>query len=73
MKYFVILAFVAILGSLGTALVFMMKNRASEKSRSRKMAFALAMRVAISIFLFLCILLAWKLGYIQPTGIPSGQ
>lgn len=73
MKYFVILAFVAIIGSLGTALFFMMKNRASEKSRSQKMAFALAMRVAISIVLFLGILLAWKLGYLQPTGITAGR
>ncbi len=73
MKYFVILAFIAILGSLGTALFFMMKNRDSEKSQSRKMAFALAVRVAISIILFLCILLAWKLGYLQPTGITSGR
>lgn len=73
MKYFVILAFVAILGSLGTALFFMMKNRDSEKSSSRKMALALGMRVAISILLFLCILLAWKLGYLQPTGITSGR
>jgi hypothetical protein len=37
------------------------------------MAWALAMRVAISILLFASLLLAWKLGYIQPTGISSGQ
>lgn len=73
MKYFVILAFVAILGSLATALFFMMKNNASGKSREQKMAFALAMRVGISILLFASILLAWKLGYIQPTGIGAGQ
>jgi hypothetical protein len=34
------------------------------------MAKALALRVGFSILLFLCILLAWKLGYIHPTGIP---
>jgi Kef-type K+ transport system membrane component KefB len=73
MKYIVILAFVAILGSLATALFFMMKNNASGKSRQQKMAFALAMRVGISIVLFASILLAWKLGYIQPTGISAGQ
>lgn len=73
MKYIVILAFVAILGSLATALFFMMKNNASGKSREQKMAFALAMRVGISIVLFAGILLAWKLGYIQPTGISTGQ
>ena len=73
MKYLVIVAFVAILGSLGTALFFMMKNNSSGKSKAQKMAFALAMRVGISVFLFVSILLAWKFGYIQPTGIAAGQ
>lgn len=73
MKYLVILAFVAIIGSLGTALFFMMKNDANGKTRGQKMARALAMRVGISILLFICILVAWKLGYIHPTGIPAGQ
>ena len=73
MKYLVILAFFAIIGSLGTALFFMMKNDTNGKSRGQKMARALAMRVGISILLFVCILAAWKLGYIHPTGIPSGQ
>ncbi len=69
MKYWVILAFVAIIGSLAGALFFMMKG-SSEKTRSRKMALALALRVGLSILLFAGILLAWKLGYIQPSGIP---
>jgi hypothetical protein len=33
---------------------------------------ALAFRVGFSIVLFICILIAWKLGYIQPSGIPAG-
>jgi hypothetical protein len=33
----------------------------------------LAWRVGFSILIFVCILIAWKLGYIQPTGIPAGQ
>jgi hypothetical protein len=37
------------------------------------MARALAFRVGFSILLFVCILMAWKLGYIQPTGLPSWQ
>ncbi|MEI8028967.1 MAG: DUF2909 domain-containing protein [Comamonadaceae bacterium] len=73
MKYGVILAFVAILSSLAAALIFMMKKSASGKSREQKMAFALALRVGISILLFVSILLAWKLGYIHPTGIAPGQ
>lgn len=73
MKYLVILAFIGIIGSLGTALFFMMKSNAKGKSRSQKMALALALRVGISILLFASILVAWKLGYIHPTGIASGQ
>lgn len=72
MKYWVIFAFIGVFGSLGAALFFMLKNPADGKTRGQKMAFALALRVAISILLFIGILLAWKLGYIQPTGIPVG-
>ena len=69
MKYLVITAFVAIVASLGTALFFMMKSGA----KGNKMALALALRVGLSIVLFLSILLAWKLGYLHPTGIAAGQ
>ncbi|MEI8171169.1 MAG: twin transmembrane helix small protein [Rhodoferax sp.] len=73
MKYLVILAFFAIIASLASALFFMMRSNSSGKSRQQKMAFALAMRVGISILLFVSILLGWKLGYLHPTGITSGQ
>ncbi len=73
MKYLVLVAFLAIIGSLGAALFFMMKKSSNGKSKGQKMAMALAMRVGISILLFASILVAWKLGYIQPTGIPSGK
>lgn len=73
MTYLVALAFIAILASLGTALFLMMKDGQDSKRRSSRMARALAFRVGFSIVLFVCILLAWKLGYIQPTGIASGK
>ncbi len=73
MTYLVIIAFVAILASLGVALFFMMRGGRSGPDASQKMARALAARVGVSIFLFACVLLAWKLGYIQPTGIRPGQ
>ncbi|MDO8276691.1 MAG: twin transmembrane helix small protein [Burkholderiaceae bacterium] len=74
MKYLVIIAFVAILGSLASALFFMMRSGpAKDKTRSRNMARALALRVGFSVVLFICVLVAWKLGYIQPTGIPAGK
>ena len=76
MTYLVVLAFIAILASLGSALYFMMHRGngvADERAKSRGMARALAFRVGFSIVLFLCILLAWKLGYIHPTGIGPGR
>ncbi len=73
MKYLVALAFIAILGSLGSALFFMMKDGRDGKAKTSNMARALAFRVGFSILLFVCILIAWKLGYIQPTGLPAGK
>jgi hypothetical protein len=70
MKYFVALGFLAIIASLGSALYFMMNDGKDGKPKTSNMARALAFRVGFSILLFLCILLAWKLGYIHPTGIP---
>ena len=73
MTYFIALAFLAILASLGAALFFMMKDGRDGKDKTNNMARALALRVGLSIAVFLCILIAWKLGYIQPTGIAAGQ
>ena len=73
MNYLVALAFIAILASLGSALFFMMKDGTDGKRKTSNMARALAFRVGFSIVLFICILIAWKLGYIQPTGIPAGK
>ena len=73
MTYFVLVAFLAILGSLGSALYFMLKDGQNGKPKTSHMARALAFRVGFSILVFLCILLAWKLGYIQPTGISAGK
>jgi len=69
----VVLAFIAILASLGSALYFMMHDGTGGKPKTSHMARALAVRVGISILLFVCILLAWKFGYIRPTGIPLGS
>jgi cytochrome b561 len=70
MKYLVVIAFVAILGSLATALIYMMRDGRNGEAKTSRMAKALAFRVGFSILLFVCVLLAWKLGYIRPTGIP---
>jgi hypothetical protein len=73
MKYLVLLAFIAIIASLGSALYFMMRDGQDGKAKTSNMARALAFRVGFSILLFVCILLAWKFGYIHPTGIPVGK
>jgi heme/copper-type cytochrome/quinol oxidase subunit 4 len=65
MKIIVVIAFILILGSLGSALFFLMKD----KGKSDRTVKALTMRVGFSIALFILLLLAYKLGYIQPTGI----
>ena len=73
MTYLVALAFLAILASLAAALFFMRRDGADGKRKTSNMARALAFRVGFSVVLFICILVAWKMGYIQPTGIPAGK
>ena len=73
MKYLVVLAFVGILASLGWALFYMLKDGRDGRAKSGGMARALTVRIGLSVLLFLCILLAWKLGYIQPGGLPVGK
>jgi hypothetical protein len=65
MKYLVALAFICILGSLGYALFYMMRD----KGKSNRTVNALAMRVGLSITLFLLMLGAYKMGWITPTGL----
>ncbi|MFT3779645.1 MAG: twin transmembrane helix small protein [Ottowia sp.] len=70
------LAFVGIIGSLASALVFMMRrddpSGRDDPRRAGRMVKALALRVGLSVLLFICVLVAWKLGYIQPSGLPTG-
>lgn len=75
MSYLVALAFLAILSSLAAALFFMLRGgQATDVDRkSKRMARALAARVGVSILLFICILISWKLGWIQPTGVMQGR
>ena len=73
MEFIVIFAFIAILASLGAAMYFMLKDGQDGKPKTSRMAQALAVRIGFSVLLFVCILVAWKLGYIQPTGIQVGQ
>jgi hypothetical protein len=65
MKIVVAIAFVLIIGSLASALFFLMRD----KGRSNRTVHALAMRVGLSITLFLLVLFSYKMGWIQPTGL----
>jgi hypothetical protein len=70
MKILIAIAFLGVLAALGSALVFMMRGDAEGAPKTSRMMRALAFRVGISIVLFLCILVSWKMGWVQPTGIP---
>ena len=75
MRVVVILFLLLIVASLGSALFFMMKGgkpgQTDDPKRASKMVRALALRVGLSVLLFICVLVAWKLGYIQPSGLPQ--
>jgi hypothetical protein len=65
MKIIVAIAFILIIGSLASALFFLMRDRGATNRTVR----ALAFRVGFSIALFILLLIAYRFGYIQPTGI----
>ncbi|MES2742855.1 MAG: twin transmembrane helix small protein [Pseudomonadota bacterium] len=65
MKIVVAIAFLLIIGSLASALFYLMRD----KGKSNRTVHALAMRVGFSITLFILILISYKLGWITPTGI----
>ncbi len=65
MKIIVAIGFILIIASLGSALFFLMKD----KGKSNRTVNALALRVGLSIFLFVTLMVCYKLGLIQPTGI----
>ncbi|AJC15857.1 MULTISPECIES: twin transmembrane helix small protein [Pandoraea] len=65
MRIIVAIAFVLILGSLASALFFMMRD----KGRSNRTVQSLMVRVGLSVTLFLLILFANWMGWIHSTGI----
>lgn len=62
MKAFIAVAFVAVLGALGSALVFLMKD----KGQGTRTLNALRLRVGLSIALLLLIWFSWYMGWISP-------
>lgn len=72
MKLIVILALLAIVGSLGIAMWHMLRGESNnpDPTRSRRMARALTVRVGLSVLLFVLVLISHQMGWIQPTGLP---
>ena len=64
MRYLVIIAFVGILGSLGSALFYLMRD----KGTSNKTVNALTVRIGLSVALFLFLLFYHWMGWIETTG-----
>jgi uncharacterized protein YacL len=65
LKILIILVFLTIIASLGTALFHLIKH----KDSSAKTVKALTYRIAISLALFVLLSIAFMTGLIQPTGI----
>jgi hypothetical protein len=65
MRIFVVLAFIGILASLASALVYLMKD----KGTTNRTVNALTVRIGLSVALFLIVLLAHHFGWIESTGI----
>lgn len=65
MKYLILVFFIFIIYSLGSALYYMMKDG----DGSKRMVKALTMRVGVSIALFIFILFAFWMGWIKPAGV----
>ncbi|WP_020202635.1 MULTISPECIES: twin transmembrane helix small protein [Cupriavidus] len=68
MRIVILIAFVLIVGSLASALFFMMRDRGRTPNMMRSLMF----RVGFSVALFLFILFSHWMGWIQSTGIRMG-
>ena len=64
-RLLIIAVLVAIIASLGSALFQLTRG-----GDSRKLLRALTWRVSLSVALFLLMLIAWRLGLVQPHGGP---
>jgi uncharacterized membrane protein YagU involved in acid resistance len=65
MRVLVVLAFIGILGSLVSALVYLMRDQ----GKTNRTVNALTVRIGLSVALFLFVLFAHQMGWIQSTGL----
>lgn len=73
MNIVIALALLAIIVAMAFAGRALLQDGRDGKPKSNRMVKALAVRVGLSIALFLFILISYKMGWIQPTGIPVGK
>lgn len=73
MKIVIALAFVGIIAALFMAGRAMLQGGRKDAHDKSRMARALTVRIGLSVALFVFILVAYKLGWIQPTGLPIGR
>jgi hypothetical protein len=73
MKVVMVLLMLAVLAALASAGLFMLRKGDPAEPRKNHMARALAVRVGLSVALFLFILFGWSMGWVHPTGIPTGR
>lgn len=67
-KFIVITVFILIIGSLGSALIHLLKNKDGDHNTVR----ALTWRIGLSIALFIGLMIAGQLGLIKPHSIQEG-
>ncbi len=64
-KILIIVIFLGIIGSMGSALFFLIKD----KGQSTRTLRALTIRISVSIALFALLFVLWGLGLITPHGV----
>jgi hypothetical protein len=62
MRIIIVIAFIGILVALGSALVFLVRDRGS----TNRTVNALTVRISLSVALFLFILFSYWMGWIEP-------
>ena len=73
MKILIVIMLIAIVGVLASAGVVMLRKPREGQVKDARMARTLMLRVLLSIGLFVFILLAWALGWIQPSTLPLSR
>ncbi len=64
-KFIVVVVFIGIIGSLGSALVYMIRD----KGQTDRTVRALTFRIGLSVGLFLLLFVLYALGLITPHGV----